>query len=131
MRNRLPTSSQSGDKLVDQKLEINDKIIEVKLISASSNSNKSVKKQLSNDAVYQELAKSCKEDPEYIDDNGEGSEENCELETVNDVDESYDAQYENLNETYFSNNTESITLKVIDNQLSTYLYGRCVSAAHC
>lgn len=42
-----------------------------------------------------------------------------EIEVVN-VAETYDGHYENLNESYFENGGEAITLKVIDSQLSEF-----------
>lgn len=83
----------------------------------------------SGDAAYRELAKSCKVEDDDDDDDGEEEEEvetitadaqgdqTHEIEVVN-VADTFDGHYDNLNESYFENNGEAITLKVIDNQIS-------------
>lgn len=78
----------------------------------------------SGDAAYRELAKSCKEEDDDEEENDDETmaqdshgEQTHEIEVVN-VAESYDGHYENLNDSYFENNGEAITLKVIDNQIS-------------
>lgn len=68
-----------------------------------------------NDAAYRELAKHCKD--EIMADPLDESDDQHEIEVAN-VSESYDEQYENLNGSYFPNGSETIALKVIDNQLS-------------
>lgn len=70
------------------------------------------------DAAYRELAKHCK-DEISIDDPLEDTNETHEIEVAN-VTETYDEQYENMNETYFPSGSETIALKVIDNQLSKF-----------
>lgn len=96
---------------------------EVKLKLENESNDKSNNR---GDAAYRELAKHCKEEDDIeLDDQHEmmdaedSTETHQEIEVVN-VPESYDGQYENINESYFQNTGESITLKVIDNQLSEY-----------
>lgn len=74
----------------------------------------------SSDAAYRELAKHCK-DEITMEDPLDDTDEPHDIEVTN-VSESYDEQYENLNEAYFPNGSETIALKVIDNQLSTTLF---------
>lgn len=81
----------------------------------------------SSDAAYRELAKHCK-DEISIDDPLEDTDEAHEIEVAN-VSESYDEQYENLNESYFPSSSETIALKVIDNQLSKSFAAISVSAS--
>lgn len=74
----------------------------------------------SSDAAYRELAKTCK-DEISLSDPLEDPDETHEIEVTN-VSETYDEQYENLNESYFPSGSETIALKVIDNQLSEFLF---------
>lgn len=102
LRNRLPST--------DIKLDTNnEKTIKVKLLSDNKVSD--------SDAAYEALAKSCKDEDDYDDDGDDGAHE---IEVAN-VSDSYEEQYENINESYFPNNGNTITLKVIDNQLSKLL----------
>lgn len=74
----------------------------------------------SSDAAYRELAKHCKEEIS-LQDTLDDTDETHEIEVAN-VSESYDEQYENLNESYFPSGSETIALKVIDNQLSMFTF---------
>lgn len=74
----------------------------------------------SSDAAYRELAKHCK-DEITLEDPLEDTDEPHDIEVTN-VSESYDEQYENLNEAYYPSGNETIALKVIDNQLSTSFF---------
>lgn len=83
------------------------------------------KERNSSDAAYRELAKHCK-DEISLHDPLDDTDEAQEIE-VADVSETYDEQYENLNESYFPSGNETIALKVIDNQLSKFLFFASIS----
>lgn len=77
----------------------------------------------SSDAAYRELAKHCKDELSLEMDEEDPDEEPHEIEVAN-VSETYEEQYESLNESYFPSGSETIALKVIDNQLSEYFADR-------